>query len=65
MINVLITKILSGHGFYKYITKQGEVYTETKGSPDEDLRVCVGINMGDQIPLLIINWKVFRVMSAY
>ena len=60
MINVSITEILSVLGLHKYITKQSEVYTETKGSPDKDLRVCVGVNMGVHIPLLIIDREVFR-----
>jgi hypothetical protein len=27
--------------------------------------VCVGIHMNAHIPLLIIDWKEFQVMSAY
>ena len=40
------------------------VYTQ-KITLTKYIRVYVGINMGVQILLLIIDQKVFRVMSAY
>ena len=45
------------------IAKQRELCTRTTGSL-ESIRVTVGINMGVQVQLLIIDWKEFWVMST-
>ena len=46
------------------IVKQKELFTGTKRFA-RNIRVCAGINMDVQIPLLIIDRKEFRVMSTH
>lgn len=66
MIKVLIHKDTDEYlasGFVMYHEAKGIVYGNKKVR--SIIRVCEGINMDVQIPLLIIDRKMFRVMSAH